>query len=57
MDVTIGEVQARVEPIGAPKAGGGANEDGKQLGPTELAHRARLEQRRSRRIRERLSAS
>jgi hypothetical protein len=55
MDVTIGEVQAQVE---SPAA----REDTPQqasppLGPTEKAHRARLEQRRAKRMRDRLHAT
>jgi len=56
MDVSIGEVQAQVESQ-TPRQAPAANEDGAQMGPTEKAHRARLEQRRAKRIRERLSAT
>ncbi len=57
MDVNIGEVQAQVEaPSTTPRQGGPAQDDGKQLGPTEKAHQARLAERRANRIRERLNA-
>lgn len=56
MDVTIGEVQARVEP--ASPAGRAQPEEGDQrTGITEKAHEVRLAERRAQRIRERLSAT
>lgn len=55
MDVTIGEVQAQVEPQTPRQAR--ADDDGAGGGPTEKAHRARLEARRAKRIRDRLHAT
>lgn len=56
MDVTIGEVQAQVESQ-TPRQSRTIDQNGAQLGPTERAHRARLESKRSKRVRERLSAT
>jgi hypothetical protein len=56
MDVTIGEVQAQVESQ-TPRQARASDEHGGQLGPTERAHRARLESKRNKRLRERLSAT
>lgn len=56
MDVSIGKVQARVESSTSDRSGP-APDDGEKMGPTEKSQRARLEQRRAHRIRDRLSAS
>jgi hypothetical protein len=57
MDVSIGEVQARVESNGAESASVGTTPDaGKKLGRVEKAHEMRLQQRRAKRIHERLCA-
>lgn len=55
MDVSIGEVQAKVESNGAESVGS-APDAGKKLGRVEKAHEMRLQQRRAKRIHERLCA-
>jgi hypothetical protein len=56
MDVTIGEVQARVE--ASPAGGRPQPEEGEpRVGVTEKAREARLADRRAQRVRERLNAT
>lgn len=55
MDVSIGEVQARVD-SGSPQSATPTEEGGKRKGPTEAAHELRLQQRRAKRMHERLCA-
>lgn len=55
MDVEIGEVQAQVDSA-APQQAKAESESAQQLGATEKSHMARLDERRARRLRDRLHA-